>query len=94
MNRPKPADRLEAALATLGRGSLEKLARELRDGGMPRAELYALFDAARGRHASDPDESAYDEILEVMDLISGWCHPSRAIDPDPPGARDDPSEGR
>jgi hypothetical protein len=77
-------DRVVAALAAVPpKGSLPALARELRDGGMSQAELLSLFDAARERHARDNDESAYDAILDTMDLISGWCLPSQRLYPDP-----------
>jgi hypothetical protein len=78
-------DRVEAALAAAPEGSLPELARGLRDGGMPRAELLSLFDAARERHAHDDDGTGYDAILNTMDLIAGWCAPSQRLYPDPEG---------
>jgi hypothetical protein len=76
-------DRLEAALAMMPEETLPELARELRDGGMSQADLLALFDAARERHESDADETAYDAILHTMDLIVGYCAASHRIYPDP-----------
>jgi hypothetical protein len=77
-------DRVESALAwTPPRDALLELAGGLRDGGMPQAELLALFDAARERHGGDADETSYDAILDTMDLITGWCAPSQRLYPDP-----------
>ena len=77
-------DRVETALApTPPRDALLRLARELRDGAMPQAELLALFDAARERHAQGADETKYEAILDIMDLIAGWCAPSLRLYPDP-----------
>jgi hypothetical protein len=74
-----------ALAATATKDALLELARELQDGGMSRAELLALFDAARERHSRDADATRYDAILDAMDLIVGWCAPSRDLYPDPPG---------
>jgi len=52
---------------------------ELRDRGMSQGEVLELFDAARAQLASDIDERRYNAILDVMDLIAGWCHPTNAI---------------
>jgi hypothetical protein len=54
-------------------------ARELRDRGMSQREVLELFDATRTELASDADERRYNAILDVMDLIAGWCHPMNAI---------------
>jgi len=84
MDPPLPMDRVESALAwTPPLDALLELAGELRDGGMPQAELLALFDAARERHGGDADEMSYDAILDTMDLITGWCAPSQRLYPDP-----------
>jgi hypothetical protein len=83
MEPSSPMDRVEAALtATTPHGALLGLARELRDGAMSQAELLALFDAARERHAGDADETNYKAILDTMDLIAGWCSPSQKLYPD------------
>ncbi|WP_435017867.1 hypothetical protein TA3x_005488 [Tundrisphaera sp. TA3] len=84
MDPTVPMNRVESALArTPPRDALREVAEELRDGGMPRSVLLALFDAARGCHSEDADEASHDAILEVMDFISGWCHPSQGLYPDP-----------
>ena len=50
---------------------------------MPQAELLALFDAARERHARDADETNCEAILDAMDLIAGWCVLSPRLYSDP-----------
>jgi hypothetical protein len=79
--------RLEAALSSADpTGVAFGLAIELRDAGMPQADLLAVFDASRARHHDDADERRYDALLDVMDFISGWVSPSRALYPPPSGA--------
>jgi hypothetical protein len=74
------AARLEAALESADPfGTAFNLAVELRDGAMPQSELLAVFDASRARHNNDTDERRYDAVLDVMDLIVGWCSPGRAL---------------
>lgn len=86
MEPTSPIHRVEAALAaTETEDALLELVRDLRDGGMSRSELRALFDAARERHSRDSDATLHDAILDAMDLIVGRCDPSQALDPDPPG---------
>ena len=58
------------------------LAIALRNSGMPQAQLRQLFDDASKRHSADADDRQYDALLDVMDLIVGWCSPDRAIYPD------------
>ena len=55
------------------------LAIELRNIGMTQSEMQKLFDDARQRHSTDPDERSYNAILDVMDLINGWCSPGIEI---------------
>lgn len=84
MEQRPPTERMEAALAAEAPlPALLGLARELRDGGMPQADLHATFDAARARRAGEADGAGCDAILEAMDLIDGWCAPSRALYPGP-----------
>jgi hypothetical protein len=49
--------------------------REYRDRGVTRDEAYAALESLR---ESAPDEATEDGILELMDIVSGWC--SRASD--------------
>lgn len=44
--------------------------REYRDRGVKRDEVYTALESLR---AKAPDEPTEDRILEVMDIVSGWC---------------------
>ena len=79
-------DRLEDALNSIESGGIYALAVELRDSGLTQAELLAVFDEVRARHQEDADERKYDAVLDVMDLIVGWCSPSQALYPASPAA--------
>ena len=46
-------DRLENALNSIETGAVYALAVELRDSGLTRAELLAVFDEVRARHQED-----------------------------------------
>ena len=83
MNEPAKIniERLEAALDSADPGAVHALAIELRDSGLSQSELYAVFDAARVRHEQDADERKYDAVLDIMDLITGWCAPGNALYP-------------
>jgi hypothetical protein len=71
--------RLEAALDSGVPDAVHALAVELRDSGLAPSELYAVFDAVRARHRDDVDERKYDAVLDVMDLIVGWCAPGERL---------------
>jgi hypothetical protein len=88
MSEPRrdPVERLEEALDSSDAGAAYALAVELRDAGLTQAELLAVFDAVRARHHDDPDERKYDAVLDVMDLIAGWCSRDNALYPEPPPA--------
>jgi hypothetical protein len=79
-------DRLEEALNSIESGAVYALAVELRDSGLTQAELLAVFNEVRARHHEDVDEPKYDAVLDVMDLIVGWCSPSQALYPASPAA--------
>lgn len=56
--------------------TIRKYARELLDGGYPREELYADFErAVEVVRQRSSDAEAEDPILDVMDLLVGWCSP-------------------
>ena len=80
-------DRLEDALSSIESGAVYALAVELRDSGLSQAELRAVFDEVRARHHDDADERKYNAVLDVMDLIVGWCSPANALYPQPPAAK-------
>jgi len=58
---------------------------QLKAEGMTQDEMYGLFDRHRAIHAGDADETIYDYICDMMDLIVGFCSPQvRIFDPPPP----------
>lgn len=57
---------------------LVQITKQHKDGGLTPAEAYAVLETARTRCVGEPME---DMIMEVMDIVSGYCHPSRAIWP-------------
>jgi hypothetical protein len=76
----------EAARLTLAQPYREALAEirryavNLLAGGYPREELYAELDRARDLlEARGAPEEAEDPILDVMDLIVGWCSPGAKL---------------
>ena len=82
MSSLSPAARVESVLCRPAPfPELLSLAQQLRDEGVPQPELTALFDSFRERHAGDQDQSCHDAILDTLDLICGWCSPSRALFP-------------
>ena len=59
--------------------ALVNLATTLKAAGMSQREMHQLFDEYRAKHNSDTDETKYDAILDTMDIIVGWCIPSRRL---------------
>ena len=53
----------------------------LRDSGMTQKELTDLFDKSRSQHDEDADDRQYNVVMDVMDLISGYCSPEQALYP-------------
>ena len=56
---------------------------ELAAEGRSKAELYALLEhlLLDVRVANDGASSAEDTVLDVMDALSGWCHPDAELLP-------------
>lgn len=50
--------------------------REFRDRGLTRIEARQIFEALRGRAA---DEAQEDRILEVLDIVAGFCSPELTV---------------
>lgn len=73
----------QLALAQPYRDALAEIRRYaagLLAGGHPREELYAELDRARDLlEARGAPEEAEDPILDVMDLIVGWCSPGAKL---------------
>jgi hypothetical protein len=80
MATQSPKVRMEGALqASSPYTALVSFATTLKAEGMSQRELYQLFDEYRAKHKSDTDETKYDAILDTMDIIVGWCVPSRRL---------------
>ena len=62
------------------RAGVRELARE----GNNKAEIYGLLEALLGqfRTRSDFRETDEDAVLDVMDALTGWCHPVAELFPD------------
>jgi len=76
------SDRLRyAILADPSAANLLSLARTFKSEGQTQQEITVLFDVFRAAHERDADENTYDNILDTMDMITGWCTPNRALFP-------------
>jgi hypothetical protein len=53
--------------------------REYRQQGVTRQQVQSALEALRN---SAPDEETEDRILEVMDIVSGFCSPQLTVWPD------------
>jgi hypothetical protein len=73
--------RFEAALESPNPGTaLRNLALELSGEGLPRAEVYALFERfLLDLRAREQPESDQEIVMDVMDALTGWCHPSAQL---------------
>jgi hypothetical protein len=60
----------EAVLTGLSLPQIVSTLREYRRQGVTRHEVQLVLEALRDRA---PDESVEDRILEVMDIVSGFC---------------------
>ena len=80
-------ERLETALRSKDpglrlRGLVEDLARE----GIAKPQIYQLLESllSQLRMRADFSQTAEESILDVMDALDGWCHPSAKLLPDEP----------
>jgi hypothetical protein len=65
---------LEAALARKAASDeLVAVLRRHRDAGLSQRAAYDSLQTLRSREIGEPDE---DRILELMDIVSGFCHPA------------------
>ena len=77
-------ERCEVALHTKEpeRG-LRALVLELAKEGRTKAEIYALLENALVRlRAGNGREEQEESVLNVMDALTGWCHPGGRLLPD------------
>ena len=77
-----PLERLQTALqspspAQSVRGLVTSLAQE----GHDKAEIYALLERCLLdlRERPEHSETREEALLDVMDAVTGWCHPSAAL---------------
>jgi hypothetical protein len=78
-------ERLEHALATDQPAlALRSLAGELSQEGRTRQEIYTALESLLVRLRAHPGsrESQEDAVLEVMDSLTGWCHPGAELLPE------------
>ena len=80
-----PPERLESALRSPDPGrSLRSLVLELSQEGHTKADIYELLEklVVQVRARADYRESDEDVVLDVMDALTGWCHPDAQLLPD------------
>ncbi len=82
-NQPELERAVEAALETTNAfEALRQVAGEFKNCGVSKELAYATLDTFRKRHEDDSDERKYNAVLDVMDLVDGWCSPhARIYDP-------------
>jgi hypothetical protein len=59
--------------------ALYDLSRELLDSGYPREALLADYKQLIFELRERGDEAREDDVLEVMDVLTGWCAPSARL---------------
>jgi hypothetical protein len=67
--------RMERAIST---NTLWELARELKAEGMSQLEMYKLYSKYADFY-QDRDEAKFDAVVDILDLIWGYCPPSKAL---------------
>lgn len=69
--------RLQAAVVSAGTlDAICEVLRDLKQSGATPAEIHATLEAMRD---SARDEATEDRILEVLDIVDGWCRPQLRI---------------
>ncbi len=63
--------------------ALRSLIRELSREGHAKAQIYQMFEEflPRLRRRDDYRESEDEILLDVMDALTGWCHPEARLSP-------------
>ncbi len=64
--------------------NLSRVVKTLKHNGLSKEQVMEIFDATRALHEHDEDEAIYNNILDTMDLIAGWCRRDRALFPEKP----------
>jgi len=75
MEDNSPDVRMEKAIST---DTLLELARELKAEGMSQREMYNFY-SKYAHFYQDRDEAKFDAIVDILDLIWGYCSPSSAL---------------
>jgi hypothetical protein len=82
MSSLDPRVRVEQALGSVEPAhALFELAKQMRDEGMPQAELTELYKSFAEPLSSLADETAYNGLLDTLDCIVGWCQASQKFYP-------------
>ena len=61
--------------------ALRSLVDQLASEGYGKQEIYGFFEAflLHLRHRENRKEAEEDMVLDVMDALTGWCHPSARL---------------
>jgi hypothetical protein len=78
MNPSRVASLAAAAGSAHGYNQLRALAQQLLDQGVPAGDLLAELQQVRSMVPEDVEDLV---VLEVMDILSGWCAPHRRLVP-------------
>jgi len=57
------------------------LAVALRDEGYSQKHVESLFETLRENHTADTNETTYNAVWNVLDLVVGYCPPEDALFP-------------
>lgn len=69
----------QALLAPDAEDRLFALIKKLKSEGFSQFRIYEIFEAELIEIKSDPDETSYNTLADVMDRLVGWCNPSQRI---------------
>jgi hypothetical protein len=81
-----PEDRVAGALRSPEPATaLRALVQALADEGSNKAQIYGLLERVLVQLQTQPDSAEREEaVLDVMDALIGWCHPSAELLPEKP----------
>ncbi len=65
---------------------LRNLVMRLVAAGQPRQAILELFERARQELRQADRETAEDAVIDVMDLLVGWCSPHMKLPPEQPAS--------
>lgn len=74
---PEQVAHLQASVLSGGSSDMIcEILKALKQKGITQAEVQTTLEAMRH---SAPDEATEDRILEVLDIVAGWCRPRLRI---------------